>query len=177
MWGITPEGSPRLLALTRPSIAFSHQAFRRARISEISQSPSLPFLRSRDLSLTSFASMHIPFSVPAGTWGCFLRYCCSNPCPLRAAAEGHRPLSDPLWSPVMSHWRLGDFGTQALLEVAVLMAMDSMGRSSALPGKLPTHYSRVLWHVLKPSMPARLEKCQRAEELALIKPNPPRKSP
>lgn len=177
MRDITPEGSPRLLALTRPSIAFSHHAFRRARISEICQPPSLPFLRSRDLPLTSFASMHIPFSVPAGTWGCFLPSYCSDPCLLRAAAEGHRPLSIPLRSPVMSHWQLGDFGTQALLEVAVLMAMDSMGHSSALPGKLTTHYSRVLRHVLKPSMPARLEKCHRGEELALIKPNPPRKSP
>jgi len=57
------------------------------------------------------------------------------------------------------------------------MARDGGGDSSALPRKRPTHYSRVPWHVLKPSTPARLEKCQKAEELTLIKPNPPRESP
>jgi len=62
VWGIAPESSPRLLALTRPGIAFSHRAFRKAKIPEISQSPSLPSLGSRDLPLTSYASTHIAFS-------------------------------------------------------------------------------------------------------------------
>lgn len=180
MLGITDAlrgGSPRPFALTRPGIAFSHHAFRRAKISEISQLLSFPSLGSRDLHLTSFASMRITFSLPAGTWGCFLPSWCSDPCLLGAAADGHRALTVPLWSPLLSHWWLGDFGTQALLETAVPMASDSGGDSSAPPRKLPTHYSRVPWHVLKPSMPARLEKCCRAEELALIKPNPSRESP
>lgn len=69
MRGITPESSPRLLALSRPGIAFSHCAFGRAKLPEISWSPSLPSLGSRNVTLTSFASMHITFSVPAGTRG------------------------------------------------------------------------------------------------------------
>ena len=173
LWG----GSPRLLALTRPGIAFSHRAFRRAKIPEISQSPSLPSLGSRDLPLTSFTSMHITFSVPAGTWGCFLPSWCSDPCLLGAAADGHRALTVPPSSLLMSHWWLGDLETQAHLKAAVPTARDSGGDSPAPPGKLRTHYSRVPRHVLKPSTPARLEKCCRAEELALIKPNPPRESP
>lgn len=102
---------------------------------------------------------------------------CSDPCLLRAAVDGQRALTVPLRSPLTFYQWLGDFETQALLEAAVLMARDSGGHSSAPPGKLPTHYSRVPRCVLKPSTLARLEKCHRAEELALIKPNPPRESP
>lgn len=129
------------------------------------------------MPLTSFTSMHINFLVPAGTWGCFLPSWCSDPCLLRAAVDGQRALTVPLWSPLTFHQWLGDFETQAPLEAAVLMARDSRGHSSAPPGKPPTHYSRVSRCVLKPSTLPRLEKCHRAEELALIKPNPPRESP
>lgn len=48
------------------------KAFRRAQIPQISQLPSCPSVGSRDLPLTSFASMPITFLVPAGTLRCFL---------------------------------------------------------------------------------------------------------